>query len=307
MIFFLSGASALIFEQLWFRQAGLALGNSVWASSLVLAGFMGGLAIGNGVVARIGHRVRRPVALYAGLEVAIATTGIALVHLLPALSPLLAPILRPLLDVPLAANAIRLGSAFLLLLVPSVAMGSTLPLLVAALHRRQRNFGQALGLLYGWNTIGAVAGVIVGEAVLIDAFGIRTTAWIAGGVNLLAAGIAWILSGRLDTGGASAIEAPAAPMPRRTLWFLAAAFMAGACLLGLEVAWFRFLILFGKRIGAADVVFGTSSIGLPITKSSSSTSSSSSTKSSSDSIQEKTPRLTTKKRCPLQTQLTDAV
>jgi spermidine synthase len=244
VIFFLSGASALIFEQLWFRQAGLALGNSVWASSLVLAGFMGGLAIGNGVVARIGHRVRRPVALYAGLEVAIATTGIALVHLLPALSPLLAPILRPILDVPLAANAIRLGSAFLLLLVPSVAMGSTLPLLVAALHRRQRNFGQALGLLYGWNTIGAVAGVIVGEAVLIDAFGIRTTAWIAGGVNLLAAGIAWILSGRLDTGGASAIVAPAAPMPRRTLWFLAAAFMAGACLLGLEVAWFRFLILF---------------------------------------------------------------
>ena len=46
-IFFASGASALIFEMLWFRQAGLALGNSVWASSLVLSGFMGGLALGN--------------------------------------------------------------------------------------------------------------------------------------------------------------------------------------------------------------------------------------------------------------------
>ena len=47
LIFLVSGASALIFETLWFYQAGIALGNSVWASSLVLAGFMGGLALGN--------------------------------------------------------------------------------------------------------------------------------------------------------------------------------------------------------------------------------------------------------------------
>jgi hypothetical protein len=38
-IFFLSGASGLVFESLWFRQAGLAFGSSVWASSLVLAGY----------------------------------------------------------------------------------------------------------------------------------------------------------------------------------------------------------------------------------------------------------------------------
>ena len=43
-IFFLSGASALVLENLWFRQAGLAFGNSVWASSLVLSSFMAGLA-----------------------------------------------------------------------------------------------------------------------------------------------------------------------------------------------------------------------------------------------------------------------
>ncbi|MBW2396881.1 MAG: fused MFS/spermidine synthase, partial [Deltaproteobacteria bacterium] len=243
-IFFLSGAAALTFEQLWFRQAGLALGNSIWASSLVLAGFMGGLAIGNGIMARFGHRVRRPVALYAGLELAIAVTGISLVHLLPMLSPLLSPILRPVLEIPLAVNAIRLGSAFLLLLVPSAAMGATLPLLVAALHRRHQQFGRALGLLYGWNTLGAVVGVVVGEVVLIDQFGIRTTAWVAGGVNLAAAGLAWMASRRLDVSGESAISAPLAPIPPRALWFLAAAFVAGGSLLGLEVVWFRFLVLF---------------------------------------------------------------
>ena len=68
LLFFLSGASALTFETLWFHQAGLALGNSVWASSLVLAGFMGGLGLGNGLAAGFGDRVGGPVRAYAGLE-----------------------------------------------------------------------------------------------------------------------------------------------------------------------------------------------------------------------------------------------
>src|SRR4249920_928997 len=96
-IFFASGASALIFETLWFRQAGLAFGNSVWASSLVLSGFMGGLALGNGVAARHGTRLGNPVRAYAVAATIIAVTGIGLVYLLPALGSVLAPVLRPLL------------------------------------------------------------------------------------------------------------------------------------------------------------------------------------------------------------------
>ena len=61
-VFFVSGAAGLIFEALWFRQAGLAFGNGVTAASLVLASFMGGLALGSALVAagvevRTGHRV----------------------------------------------------------------------------------------------------------------------------------------------------------------------------------------------------------------------------------------------------------
>jgi len=59
--FFASGASALIFETLWFRQAGLAFGNSIWASSLVLSAFMAGLALGNALAARVGPRLANPV------------------------------------------------------------------------------------------------------------------------------------------------------------------------------------------------------------------------------------------------------
>jgi spermidine synthase len=60
VILFFSGAAGLLFETLWFRVAGLTLGNSVWASNIVLASFMAGLAAGNAIAARHGERVRRP-------------------------------------------------------------------------------------------------------------------------------------------------------------------------------------------------------------------------------------------------------
>src|SRR6266550_7016597 len=133
---FASGASALVFETLWFRQAGLAFGNSIWASSLVLSGFMAGLALGNALAASFGARLRHPVRAYAIAEAVIALTGVGLVYLFPALGAALAPLFRPLLDHPWTLNPLRLLIAFLLLLIPSTAMGLTLPLLTRALLTR---------------------------------------------------------------------------------------------------------------------------------------------------------------------------
>ena len=68
LVFFASGAAALLFETLWFRQAGLMLGNSVWATTLVTSSFMGGLALGNEWAGRRGERWGRPLRVHAGLE-----------------------------------------------------------------------------------------------------------------------------------------------------------------------------------------------------------------------------------------------
>ena len=50
--FLISGASALVFETLWFHQASIALGSSAWSASLVLSAFMAGMACGNWLAAR---------------------------------------------------------------------------------------------------------------------------------------------------------------------------------------------------------------------------------------------------------------
>ena len=256
--FFAGGASALIFETLWFRQAGLAFGNSIWASSLVLSAFMAGLALGNALAARVGPRIANPVRAYASAEAAIALTGVGLVYLFPVLGAALAPVFRPLLDQPWLLNSLRLVVAFVLLLVPSTAMGITLPLMTKALSSSEAAFGRVLGWLYGFNTLGAMAGVIAGEMFLLGRFGVRGTALAAGALNLLAALIAGIVS--------AGSKGPALPQEHRgrksaskdtvgrvlsdpalgTLRWLVAAAIAGFSLLALEVIWFRFLLLFVK-------------------------------------------------------------
>jgi spermidine synthase len=212
--FFASGASALIFETLWFRQAGLAFGNSIWASSLVLSGFMGGLALGNALAWALGRRrawreggrLRGAVLTYALAEAIIALTGVGLVYLLPVLGTVLAPMFRPLLDHSLTLNSLRLLVAFALLVIPSTAMGITLPLLTRALMRDEAAFGRVLGALYGWNTLGAMVGVVAGEMFLVGRFGVRGTALAAGGLNLSAAAVAGVLAFRESEYGDGATQ-----------------------------------------------------------------------------------------------------
>ena len=263
-VFFLSGSAALLFESLWFRQALIAFGSSVWASSLVLSGFMAGLALGNGGAARYGERLRDPVRSYALLELAIGGSGLGLVVGLPLLGPLLAPVFGPLLEQAVALQLLRFAFSFVLLAIPAAAMGATLPLLVRALARVRGEFGGALGFLYGWNTLGAVCGALVGELLLIDALGVFGSGCVAAGLNVLAA-VGALAAVRVlapaGPGGTSATlaashpEAPATPPGGSRPWvLLAAAFASGLILLALQVVWFRLLVLFVSGTGRAFAV-----------------------------------------------------
>lgn len=247
LVFLASGASALLFETIWFRQAGLAFGNTVWASALVLAGFMTGLAGGNALAAHFGPRLASPLRTYAWLEVAIAASGMALVFALPSLTPWLAPVQRGLSDAPTILQLVRFALALALLSLPALAMGMTLPLLVDSLVGRRsgaaRDFGRVLSFLYGANTLGAVAGAVVGEALLVERLGVVGTAGVAAGLNLAAALVVGVLATRRRESRSSPASGPASAR-RGAAPLLVAAFLAGGVLLALEVVWFRLLLLF---------------------------------------------------------------
>src|SRR5438309_3327979 len=243
-VLFLSGISALIFETLWLRLSGLAFGNSIWAAALILSSFMAGLALGTAIAASSKLRIR-PLKLYAALEIAVAVFGCTIVFALPVIGELLRPLFQALWTHQTILLALRVLFSFVLLLIPTTAMGLTLPVVLDDRLLARDDFGRALGLLYGFNTLGAVAGALVGELFLIKAFGLWGTSLAAGLLNCVAAAIALFLT---------RIEPAAENSPAQSRWLrldyclpwrpLLVSFGAGCILLTLEVVWFRFLRLY---------------------------------------------------------------
>src|ERR671922_1622936 len=128
-VLFLSGISALIFETLWLRLSGLAFGNSIWAAALILSSFMAGLALGTAVAASAKLRVR-PLKFYAALEIAVAVFGCTIVFALPVLGELLRPLFQALWSHQTILLTLRVLISFVILLIPTTAMGMTLPVVL---------------------------------------------------------------------------------------------------------------------------------------------------------------------------------
>src|SRR5438105_6355140 len=75
-LFFLSGASALIYEVVWQRMLNLVFGVSTLSVSAVLAAFMMGLGLGGFLFGRFADRTTRPLCWYAWLEAGIGGAGL---------------------------------------------------------------------------------------------------------------------------------------------------------------------------------------------------------------------------------------
>jgi len=254
-VLFLSGTGALIFETLWLRLSGLAFGNSVWAAALILSSFMAGLALGNALAASSRIRRWRPLYFYAGLELLVAFLGCTIVFGLPLVGDLMRPFWQMLWNYQPTLLGLRFVVSFLILLLPTTAMGLTLPALIEDPLLRETEFGRAIGFLYGSNTLGAMLGAVLGEAYLIGAFGLYGTSLAAGGAVCLAAAIAFAFakfgaarySANLDA--ADLFEHSKFPLSfganYRPPWrLLFVSFGTGLVLLALEVIWFRFLRLY---------------------------------------------------------------
>ncbi|HZE61869.1 MAG TPA: hypothetical protein VE085_15095, partial [Burkholderiales bacterium] len=245
LAFFASGAAALLFQVLWFRALGRVLGNTVWAGALVLTAFMLGMAIGGLLAARWAQRIRNPARAFALAEITVAVTGSLLVWSLPALEPVVGRWLSPLADHSTAIAGVRLALALAAMLVPTIAMGTTLAFGVRVVAHKETT--RALGMLYAANTFGAGLAPLLAEYYLIGALGLRSTALVAASLNLLAAALALT-----QPPSAAAVAVPARSTHASPKRLLCAAAAAGGLALALEVIWFRLLILYAP---ASDTTF----------------------------------------------------
>src|SRR4030095_7899869 len=144
------------------------------------------------------------------------------------------------------------------LLVPTTAMGLTLPVLIEDPILRQSDFGRAIGFLYGSNTLGAVAGAVIGEGYMIPACCLRGTSLAAGLASCIAAVIALFVAKREGETRTHALQRTfplRLDVRYRPPWrLLFVSFGTGCILLSLEVIWFRFLRLYVASSSTAFAV-----------------------------------------------------
>lgn len=261
ILFFLSGATALIYEVLWSKQLGLMLGSTIQAQTVVLAAYMGGLALGNRLFGRRADLLEQPLKAYGFVEAAIGLYAFFF-HAFHALADrVFVAGGTPLLPYPTALLALKALLGGGLVLIPTVLMGGTLPLLAAWLRQRDAASRRLSARFYAINSLGAVAGAWLGGFILIRELGVLASTQLAALVNV-AIGFTALALARRETAVPSPepiVDAPAsgggAGEPFR--WGNAATLVAftGAVSMGLEVLASRSLALvFGPSLQAFATV-----------------------------------------------------
>lgn len=249
LLFFASGFSALIYEVAWARELGLALGNTAQATSSILSVFLGGLAGGAYLGGKLAHHIGKHLLAYGVIELSVAVLAPATTAALHALPPVYAAWAAAL---PYGSGFMmveRLAAGSALLLLPTVLMGATLPLLTRCLCCRQPRAPHFFSMLYGINTLGAALGALAACFFGFAYLGVTGTVWLAAVVNLAVAAIAVGVSSvaappepepdkASDEGGAL----PVSGYPLPVLYLFAA--LTGFTALSYEVLWTRLLRLY---------------------------------------------------------------
>jgi spermidine synthase len=244
-VFTASGFAGLIYESIWSHYLKLFLGHAAYAQTLVLAIFMGGMAIGAWLASRLSARWRDLLLAYALIEAAIglisfgfhpafvAATGFAFDKVIPALGA------------PALVHAFKWTLAALMILPQSILLGMTFPLMTGGVLRlRPERSGYAIAMLYFTNSLGAGIGVLASGFYFIAAAGLPGTLTIAGALNLVVAALVMLMPRERAGVPASAPEPgfPGTRIPMRRL-LLAVAALTGMSSFMYEIGWIRMLAL----------------------------------------------------------------
>jgi len=247
-LYLASGAVGLLDEVIFFKYLSLAFGATAHASSAVLVAFMAGLALGAALVARWDARIRRPLRAYAALEILVGLACAVAPWLFTGVTHLYAGVASGASSVAFL-EVLRGGLAGAVVLLPTLAMGATLPLVARVAASR-------VALLYGANTAGGAIGSLLGAYVIIPALGLAASLR-AGACVSVAIGLAAILLSRTEeTAGAStsAEEVPRISGTQRLpASFLVAAAASGFLVFAGEVVFVHLLALVD---GTSVYVFG---------------------------------------------------
>jgi len=182
-LFFLSGFAALLYQIAWQRELFGWYGVDLDSVSAIVSVFMLGLGVGAMAGGWLADRfAQRRILIFSLIELTMGVFGFFSLDIVDGVGALLGADSLPRLVV----------LTFLVFVVPTCAMGATLPVLVTELVDITDNVGFSTGTLYFINTLGAAAGALAGGLVLLSLYGLDGVVAIAAVLNLSVSAVAYM-------------------------------------------------------------------------------------------------------------------
>jgi len=191
----ISGAISMIYEVAWTRALALIMGSSTYAFSAMLVAFLLGIAGGSALFSWMWSRRDITPATFAGIQIGVAASTAAVVVLFERVPELFVLGLAWSLAPPFV-QVLQLAVSVACLLPAALFIGATFPCAVAVAGRGAASVGRDVGRVFAVNTLGAIAGALVGGLVLVPAFGVQTALEIGIGGNLALAAVLFLGAAR---------------------------------------------------------------------------------------------------------------
>ncbi|HSE41847.1 MAG TPA: fused MFS/spermidine synthase, partial [Acidobacteriota bacterium] len=260
LFFFSSGFAALLYQIVWLKYLNLLFGSTTFATAAVLSAFMFGLSLGSWLASKFPKLYSSSLRSYGLIEMGVGVFAVLFPHIYSSLKIPFSVVFNIAGPESFWYNVAAFAIAFLVLAIPTALMGATLPLLGHSLVKQDQPVSAPIGLLYGINTAGAVAGIICSAFLLIPYLGLNATIYVGVIINCTVGLICFLL-------GSSARN----PIPekgesgrsqRYLLWLYT---FSGFLAIAYEVFWTRILVLhLGSSVYAYAIMLAVFLLGISI-------------------------------------------
>jgi len=257
-ILFISGFSALLYQVIWIRHINLIFGVHVYSTCTVIASFMAGISLGSYLLGKYIDRSKSPLTVFLIIEALIGIYGLIFPYIIKLLNNSILS-LNLLNDTStLVLYLVKFLSSFIILLIPTLLMGGTLPIASKIVINQLSGVGRRVGMLYGSNNLGAVTGILTGIFILLRSIGLRNSEYIAVSGNILNVimllAFSFIITSKplknhpspenKDTPEPSGIVTIPGPI---MAFLMIGIFMEGFTTLGYEIVWTRLFLEFSNE------------------------------------------------------------
>lgn len=177
-LFFISGISSIVYQVVWQRYLTFSFGSDTLSTTIIVSIFMLGLGVGSYLGGKISDGLDdlKRLRLYVIIEIIIAIFGV-----------LSSYFLYDVLYQRFSTENLLLSVflSFVFLIPPTVAMGSTLPLLSKLFETSLNKVKTHTYFLYAFNTFGAAFGAFIPFFIIVPNLGFEGLIYFAALLNLV--------------------------------------------------------------------------------------------------------------------------